>query len=44
MTAVGATPLIHGNDGGRYIQSYGMNIVATPDGAEPADGVGDEHR
>jgi UbiD family decarboxylase len=27
------TPLIHGNDGGRYIQTYGMNIVATPDGA-----------
>ena len=26
------TPLIHGNDGGRYIQTYGMNIVATPDG------------
>lgn len=25
------TPLIHGNDGGRYIQTYGMNIVATPD-------------
>ncbi len=27
------TPLIHGNDGGRYIQTYGMNIVATPDGS-----------
>jgi UbiD family decarboxylase len=27
------TPLIHGNDGGRYIQTYGMNIAATPDGA-----------
>jgi UbiD family decarboxylase len=27
------TPVIHGNDGGRYIQTYGMNIVATPDGA-----------
>lgn len=26
------TPLIHGNDGGRYIQTYGMNIAATPDG------------
>ena len=26
------TPLIHGNDGGRYIQTYGMNIVRTPDG------------
>lgn len=27
------TPLIHGNDGGRYIQTYGMNIAKTPDGA-----------
>lgn len=27
------TPLIHGNDGGRYIQTYGMNIVRTPDGS-----------
>ncbi|MBO0806880.1 MAG: UbiD family decarboxylase [Actinobacteria bacterium] len=27
------TPLIHGNDGGRYIQTYGLNIAATPDGA-----------
>lgn len=27
------TPLIHGNDGGRYIQTYGMNIARTPDGA-----------
>ena len=27
------TPLIHGNDGGRYIQTYGMNIVKTPDGS-----------
>ncbi|MFI0895139.1 UbiD family decarboxylase [Streptomyces sp. NPDC020983] len=27
------TPLIHGNDGGRYIQTYGMNIAATPDGS-----------
>jgi 3-octaprenyl-4-hydroxybenzoate carboxy-lyase len=26
------TPLIHGNDGGRYIQTYGMNIAKTPDG------------
>lgn len=26
------TPLIHGNDGGRYLQTYGLNIVATPDG------------
>jgi len=27
------TPLIHGNDGGRYLQTYGMNIVKTPDGS-----------
>ena len=27
------TPLIHGNDGGRYIQTYGVNIAKTPDGA-----------
>jgi UbiD family decarboxylase len=27
------TPWIHGNDGGRYIQTYGMNIVRTPDGS-----------
>ncbi|MFJ4650204.1 UbiD family decarboxylase [Nocardia sp. NPDC088792] len=27
------TPLIHGNDGGRYIQTWGMNIVKTPDGS-----------
>ncbi len=27
------TPLIHGNDGGRYIQTFGMNIVKTPDGS-----------
>src|SRR5665213_267503 len=27
------TPLIHGNDGGRYIQTYGLNIVKTPDGS-----------
>ena len=27
------TPLIHANDGGRYIQTYGMNIVKTPDGS-----------
>lgn len=27
------TPLIHGNDGGRYIQTYGMNIARTPDRA-----------
>ena len=26
------TPFIHGTDGGRYIQTYGMNIVRTPDG------------
>ncbi|GAA1981977.1 UbiD family decarboxylase [Catenulispora subtropica] len=26
------TPRIHGNDGGRYIQTYGMNIARTPDG------------
>jgi len=26
------TPMIHGNDGGRYLQTYGINIVATPDG------------
>lgn len=25
------TPLIHGNDGGRYLQTYGMNIARTPD-------------
>ncbi|MQY30041.1 UbiD-like decarboxylase [Nocardia sp. RB56] len=27
------TPLIHGNDGGRYIQTFGMNIARTPDGS-----------
>lgn len=27
------TPLIHAGDGGRYIQTYGMNIVRTPDGS-----------
>jgi UbiD family decarboxylase len=27
------TPLIHGADGGRYIQTFGLNIVRTPDGA-----------
>jgi 4-hydroxy-3-polyprenylbenzoate decarboxylase len=27
------TPWIHGNDGGRYIQTYGMNIARTPDGS-----------
>lgn len=27
------TPRIHANDGGRYIQTYGMNIVRTPDGS-----------
>jgi 4-hydroxy-3-polyprenylbenzoate decarboxylase len=27
------TPLIHGADGGRYIQTYGLNIVRTPDGS-----------
>lgn len=26
-------PLIHGHDGGRYLQTYGLNIVRTPDGA-----------
>lgn len=25
------TPLIHGADGGRYIQTFGLNIVRTPD-------------
>ncbi|MBV9559667.1 MAG: UbiD family decarboxylase [Bradyrhizobium sp.] len=27
------TPLIHGADGGRYIQTFGLNIVRTPDGS-----------
>jgi UbiD family decarboxylase len=27
------TPWVHGNDGGRYIQTYGMNIARTPDGS-----------
>ncbi|MEY9967967.1 UbiD family decarboxylase [Streptacidiphilus sp. MAP12-16] len=27
------TPRVHGNDGGRYIQTYGMNIATTPDGS-----------
>lgn len=27
------TPWIHGNDGGRFIQTYGMNIARTPDGS-----------
>jgi 4-hydroxy-3-polyprenylbenzoate decarboxylase len=27
------TPLIHGKDGGRYIQTFGLNIVRTPDQA-----------
>jgi 4-hydroxy-3-polyprenylbenzoate decarboxylase len=27
------TPLIHDGDGGRYIQTYGLNIVRTPDGS-----------
>jgi 4-hydroxy-3-polyprenylbenzoate decarboxylase len=27
------TPLIHGHDGGRYLQTYGLNIVRTPDGS-----------
>ncbi len=27
------TPLIHGNDGGRYLQTYGLNIARTPDGS-----------
>jgi 4-hydroxy-3-polyprenylbenzoate decarboxylase len=26
------TPLIHATDGGRYIQTFGMNIARTPDG------------
>jgi 4-hydroxy-3-polyprenylbenzoate decarboxylase len=26
------TPWIHGGDGGRYINTYGINIVRTPDG------------
>ncbi|MBV9892461.1 MAG: UbiD family decarboxylase [Rhizobacter sp.] len=26
------TPWIHGHDGGRYLQTYGLNIVRTPDG------------
>ena len=26
-------PWIHGNDGGRYVQTYGVNIVKTPDGS-----------
>lgn len=27
------TPLLHKGDGGRYLQTYGMNIVKTPDGS-----------
>ncbi|GAB2512844.1 UbiD family decarboxylase [Nocardia heshunensis] len=27
------TPWIHGNDGGRYIQTFGTNIAKTPDGS-----------
>ncbi|MFJ4653336.1 UbiD family decarboxylase [Nocardia sp. NPDC088792] len=27
------TPRLHGHDGGRYIQTFGMNIVRTPDGS-----------
>ncbi|MBV8842043.1 MAG: UbiD family decarboxylase [Bryobacterales bacterium] len=27
------TPWIHGADGGRYFQTYGLNIVSTPDGS-----------
>lgn len=27
------TPLIHDGDGGRYIQTYGLNIARTPDGS-----------
>jgi UbiD family decarboxylase len=27
------TPKIHQNDGGRYLQTYGLNIVKTPDGS-----------
>lgn len=27
------TPLIHDGDGGRYLQTYGVNIVKTPDGS-----------
>lgn len=26
------SPKIHGKDGGRYLQTYGLNIVKTPDG------------
>jgi 4-hydroxy-3-polyprenylbenzoate decarboxylase len=26
-------PRIHGRDGGRYMQTYGLNIVKTPDGS-----------
>ncbi len=29
------TPWIHGADGGRYFQTYGLNIVKTPDGSWP---------
>lgn len=27
------TPLIHDGDGGRYLQTYGLNIATTPDGS-----------
>ncbi|MEU6580871.1 UbiD family decarboxylase [Nocardia sp. NPDC046763] len=27
------TPRIHGNDGGRYIETWGINIARTPDGS-----------
>jgi 4-hydroxy-3-polyprenylbenzoate decarboxylase len=27
------TPLIHDGDGGRYLQTYGLNIAKTPDGS-----------
>ncbi len=26
-------PLIHGHDGGRYLQTFGLNILRTPDGS-----------
>lgn len=27
------TPLLHGRDGGRYINTFGCIVVRTPDGA-----------
>jgi 4-hydroxy-3-polyprenylbenzoate decarboxylase len=27
------TPFIHGHDGGRYLQTFGLNIARTPDGS-----------